>query len=170
MAIRVYPAPKGRDMPMVGAKKASFKLSRDLAKFPVPESRLQQALMMQLSELAPSKEKEENIREFLDIRNFEYVDVPERFSQQVVLYRQFRILTRAVQVSGVALFISMSLLLVSTALGLAGMYLSLALALVYLYAFWLEAKVPILNPRYMALGIVAMLGLGATSLATLLPF
>lgn len=79
-----------------------------------------------------------------------------------------RILNQGIKVSGLLLVFSLALLGLDILAGLAGVFLSLSAGLFYLYAFWLETKKSILNPRYVTFGILAFVWLAFLSLLGLL--
>jgi hypothetical protein len=61
------------------------------------------------------------------------------------------------------LLLSIIAMLFNTFLSLAGIYFSLSVLLFFVLAFWLETKMTVFNPRYLAAGIVGTLGLAVSA-------
>lgn len=80
---------------------------------------------------------------------------------------KYRILTQGSRVFAVLMALSILALAVAPPIGMAGIFVALGLLSFYGYAFWLDQRVAILNPKFMAISIVACLGLAMTALVTL---
>lgn len=98
----------------------------------------------------------------------EYVKVEQPRRPREVAYADMGILTQGLQVSAILLLLSLGLFLVETVLGLAGVFFSVAVFMFYLYAFWLETRVPLLNPRHVIFGILGSIWLVILALVALL--
>lgn len=79
-------------------------------------------------------------------------------------YHGVRILRQGLMIFGVLFLLSITTTAFNMLVGLAGMYFSLSVLFFFVFVFWLETKMSVFNPRYLAAGIVGTIGLALSAL------
>jgi len=78
-------------------------------------------------------------------------------------------LTFGARLSAAIFAVSLLASVLSPAIALAGIFIAVSTMLLHFYVYWLDTGESILNPKFLVVGVVAMIGLALTALATLLP-
>lgn len=130
------------------------------------EAFLRQHALQQLS-VSFTGEMEELIENYVErvklVSGLPQIQVTETSLLRERYYNGVRILREGLLVFAALLLLSIIAMLFNTFLSLAGIYFSLSVLLFFVLAFWLETKMTIFNPRYLAAGIVGTLGLAVSA-------
>ena len=78
-----------------------------------------------------------------------------------------KIFKRAVLTILVMLALSLASLIFSSALTMMFLFLTIAVLLIFVYAFWVQTEIPILNPRVLIYAILLSIALAAVVLANM---
>lgn len=96
-------------------------------------------------------------------------EAPLETTRLVPLKRGTAVLTFGARLSAAIFGLSLAGFLLNPAIGFAGIFTTIGVMLLHAYVFWLETGEAILNPKFLAVGVLAMVGLALTALLSLVP-